>query len=105
MNQHVTVTGKVMLMKEAENGYINSRGETLKKQDLVLSDCGSSCQGVVREKDVGVLKVDCSYKLKNVTVRSFIGRKYISSDNSTIQELGDIGEVAAAEDVCENQAV
>ncbi len=67
VNQHVTVTGKVTLVKKAEDIHVKSRGETLKKQDFVLSDCGSSCRGVVWEKDVGGLKVDCSYKLNNVS--------------------------------------
>ncbi len=35
-------------------------------------------------------------------MRSFNGRKYISlSENSTIEEVGDIGEVADAEVVCD----
>ena len=46
------------------------------------------------EKDVGRLKEDVTYQLKNVTVRLFNGRIYIFlSSRSIIEEVSDIGKV------------
>ncbi len=94
VNQRVTVTGKVVSVKPAESVHVKSRGETLQKQDLVLGDSSSRCRAVAWVNHVGVLKVGDSYKLANVTVRSFNGAKYVSlSENSSIQPVTDIGEV------------
>ena len=49
---------------------------------------------MVWEKDVGILKINHTYKIPNVTVRRFSGSKYVSlSERSTIKEAKDIGEV------------
>ena len=50
--------------------------------------------GVVWQEQVNMLKEEHSYKLVNVTVRSFNGAKYVSvGEKSEIQEMGDIGGV------------
>lgn len=64
------------------------------QKEFLLADSTGAIRSVVWEKDVGVETVGCSYKLENVTVRSFGGVKYVSlSENATIHEIDDIGEV------------
>ena len=94
VNQRVNVTGKIQSVGEAEKVEARSRGGTLTKQDFVIADCTGAIRGVAWEKDVGVLEPSCSYKLMDITIRSFNGVRYLSlSSKSTIQEVGDIGEV------------
>ncbi len=43
---------------------------------------------------MGYFKTDKSYRLENVTIRTFNGAKYLSlSDKSTKKEVDDVGEV------------
>jgi len=49
----------------------------------------------VWEKQIPLVEDRKSYKLNNVTVRSFNGTKHISlGENSLVEEIEDIGEVA-----------
>ncbi len=60
----------------------------------MLADCTGVCQGVAWKDVIKVLEVDCTYKLRGVTVRSFNQAKYISlRERATIEEVDDIGEV------------
>ena len=94
VNQHVSVSGKVVSIEAAEMVHVKARSVTLKKEAFVLADGTGVIRGVAWEKDAGVVKVGCSYKFCNVTVRSFGGAKYLSlSENSAIEEVEDIGEV------------
>ena len=44
---------------------------------------------------MGALTVGCSYKLENMSLRSFGGVKYVSvSENATINEVDNIGEIS-----------
>ena len=94
VNQHVSVSGKVVSIETSEMVHVKARSITLKKEAFVLADGTGVIRGVAWEKDVGVVKVGCSYKFCNVTIRSFSGAKYLSlSENSAIEEVEDIGEV------------
>ncbi len=44
----------------------------------MLADCTGVCRGVAWEDVIKVLEVDCTYKLRSVTVRSFNQAKYVS---------------------------
>ncbi len=59
-----------------------NRGHTLTKADFVLADCTAVCRGVAWENHIGALKVDHTYTLKCVTIRSFNRAKYVSSGES-----------------------
>ncbi len=92
--QHVNVTGKIQSIEPPESVFIKSRGKTLTKADFVLADCTGVCRGVAWEDVIKVLEVDCTYKLRDVTVRSFNQAKYVSlGERATIEEVDDIGEV------------
>ncbi len=93
-NQHINVTGKVQTIGASEQIHIKSRGQTLTKADFVLADCTAVCRGVAWEDHIAELKEKHSYKLKDVTVRSFNKVKYLSlGENSSIEKIPDIGEV------------
>lgn len=90
VNEHVNVVGKVVSLHLAEK----VKGRSLTKQDFELADCTAVCRGVAWEGDVGKLKEGSSYKLLNVTIRTFDNSKYVSlSTLSVIIEVSDIGEV------------
>lgn len=105
VNQHVTLTGKVVSVKPSETVHSKIREETLTKQDFTIADTTAICRGVLWEKDVGTLIEDQTYKLTNVTIRTFNGIKYISlSENAKIVAVDDIGEVIDDEDVEEGSS-
>lgn len=54
VNQHISVTGKVVSVEDAEMIYVKSRNVTLKKEGFVVADNTSVIRGVTWEKDVGV---------------------------------------------------
>ena len=94
VNQHISVTGKVVSIDGVEWVNVKARNVTLKKEGFVIADDTSVIRGVAWEKDVGVLKVGCTYKFTNVTVRMFNGAKFLSlSESAMIEEVADIGEV------------
>lgn len=67
---------------------------TLKKERFLMADNVSMIRAVIWEKDVGVVKVGCTYKFSNVMVWTFSGAKYLSLlENAVIEEVADIGDV------------
>ena len=93
--QRINVVGKVQSISPSEE-VKGKGGDVLLKQEFVLADKTDLCRGVIWEEKVNVLKEGTSYKLVNVTVRSFNGARYISLGNKTeiqiIDELGDVVE-------------
>ena len=101
VNQHVTITGKVNDVEAIVKVHSKNYDQPLRKQDFSFGDCTGICRGVVWEKDVGCVEVGGSYRLEDVTVRSFNGVKYVSvSEKSRIVKVDDVGEVVD-EDVAE----
>ncbi len=99
VNQQVNLTGKILAVHPPEEVVAKSRGQTLTKQDFTIADCTGACRGVAWETDVGYFKTDKSYRLENVTIRTFNGAKYLSlSDKSTKQEVDEdvAGETGGA---------
>lgn len=95
INQHVNVTGKVKCLESAEE-VKSSRTGPLMKQDVILADSTAVYKCVIWEKNIGKFDVDGCYELKDVTVRSFNGSKYLSlSEKSLVTKIEDIGEVVA----------
>ena len=77
--QRANIIGKVESISASEEIKGKSgNSAVLLKQDFVLADCTDACRGVVWQEQVNMLKEEHSYKLANVTVRSFNGAKYVS---------------------------
>ncbi len=68
------VIRKVASVQPSEKVHVKSRGV---KQGLYFGRLHRRSRGVAWEKDVGVLKVDFTYKIRNVTVQAFNGAKYL----------------------------
>ncbi len=77
VDQQVNLTGKILAVHPPEKVVAKSRGQTLTKQDFTITDCTGDCRGVAWETDVGYFKTDKSYRLENVTIRTFNSAKYI----------------------------
>ena len=67
-----------MSVDEVATIRTKSHEKDLTKQDFVFADATGVCWGVVWEDRVGLLEVEKSYELKNVTVRAYQGVKYLS---------------------------
>ena len=48
---------------------MKSHRDALNLEEFVLVDCTAVCRGTAWDRDVGVLQVDHSYALTNVTMR------------------------------------
>ena len=66
-----------------------------RKQDVVVTDSSGVARFTVWEEDIGRLQKGHSYKLIDVMIREYSGKKYLSTalENSHIEEVTDIGEV------------
>ena len=90
--QRVSVTVKVVV----ENDPVEVRKD-LTKQEYVIGDSTGCCQITTWEDNVGLFSVGQSYKLSNLMVRSFKGKKYLSIPKdgfqvSTVQDIGIVKE-------------
>ena len=67
----------------------------LYKQDIVISDATGSARLTVWQDQINILEQDKSYKLDNLTVRSYNGSKYLTLPKSefVVKNVDDIGEV------------
>ena len=96
--QVVTVYMKVLFIGEPENIQQKNTWRTLKKQECVVGDISGTIRIVLWEGQIGVLQVDCSYKIIDVTVRIYRGDKYLpASPNCQISEIEDIGDTIEVE--------
>ena len=94
-HQYVSIKGKVVSVFPVQEINIKNSGKKVKKMDVNLADHTGVHRCVVWEKQIALVEDGKSYKLNNVTVRSFNGTKYISlGENSLVEEIEDIGEVA-----------
>lgn len=93
VNQHVTVSGKVVQV-EAATQIITKEGNSLTKQDCTISDPTKTVRVVLWSNDVGKLDNGQSYQFQNVNVKLYMRAKFLSvTTSSVITEIGDIGEV------------
>ena len=94
-NQKLNIIGKILSISPPEKLRVKGSGKELQKQDFVIGDCTATCRGVAWEQVVNTLEINQSYKILQVTVRSFNGCKYFSlGETCEIEEIEDIGEVA-----------
>ena len=94
VNQRVTVTVKVVEVMEP-TAVTTKTDKKLMKQDCKVADAGSYARIVLWQQDIGKLQPDSSYKIINITIRSFNDIKYLSlSEDAVINQVSDIGVVA-----------
>ena len=104
VNERVNVKGKVVSVDEVATISAKSREKDLTKQDFVFADATGVCRGVIWEDRVGLLEVEKSYELKNVTVRAYQGVKYLSlSEKAEVKEVCDVGDVS--DEVIDSESV
>ena len=93
-NQKLNIIGKIVSISPPEKLRSKGSGNELQKQDFVIGDCTATCRGVLWEQQVDTLEINQSYKMLQVTVRSFNGRKYFSlGEKCEIEKIEDIGEI------------
>ena len=73
VNEHVNIIGKVVRTRPIEEVRAFGSSKTLHKEDVILADNSGTCKCIAWEKNIGKLKVEYSYSLKNVIVQSFKG--------------------------------
>ena len=88
--QAVSVVVKVMRV-DVEEKLTNGKC----KQDVIVADSTGSITCVLWEGDIGMMEEKRSYRLQNVCVNSFRGKKFLSVGKETceVSEVSDIGEV------------
>ena len=98
VNTKVTVTVKVIDVGEPTTVHRKDNQKPLQHQDCIVADATGSCRVVLWQDDMNKFKLNNSYKLNNVTVRLFDGRKYLSvPSDSVIEGIANIGEVDNSE--------
>ena len=98
-HQCVCVSGKVQSISGVEQVLVKATGKQLTKQEVVLADGTAACRCVLWETHTDKVEEGNSYKLENVTVRSFNGSKYLSAgEKAVIKSVQDIGYVV--DDLC-----
>ena len=68
----------------------------LTKQEVTVADDTGAIKVTLWERFIGCLHDEASYELKNLTVRTFKGEKYLSvpKEGAEMREIDDIGPVA-----------
>ena len=64
-----------------------------KKQDVLVADGTGAMRFSVWETEVGELAADECYQWNGVTVRDYLGEKFISKENCSVESIKDIGDV------------
>ena len=92
MNSNSKVTVEVKIVTKQEAGFVESK--QLPIQDLKVADSSGSICLTVWADIVDKLKVDKSYQLRNVSVREYKGKKFLSTSTITeVTPINDIGTV------------
>lgn len=97
VNQKVNVRIKAVTVHPGEEIERKGSWRSLQKQECLVADDTGTGRTVLWQQDIGRLEGH-SYTMRNVTVRTYDGVKYLSvSEVSTIEEIDDIGSVVEAE--------
>ncbi len=88
--QRVTVAVKAVRVDQPVHVVGGKR-----KQEIMLSDSSGKSKLTLWEGDIGKLPDGESYRLRNMSVRSYNGRKYLAMprEDATIETVSNIGEV------------
>ena len=99
--QTVTLHVKAVIIGEPEEVRPKDTWRVLQKQECIVGDASGTIRLVMWQEGIGTLKPEHSYKLIDVTVRTYAEKKYISlSVRSRIEEIQDIGEIAEIDSDC-----
>ena len=92
--------GKVVAVCPNEKFTIKNSRKVLTKRDCEIPGSTAIYRCVTWEEQIKLFQENKSYKLNNVTFRSFNGAKYLSlGEGCDVQETEDIGEVIDDENV------
>ena len=93
--QRVTVAVKAIRVDEPVHVVGGKR-----KQEILLSDSSGKSKFTLWEGDIGKISDGESYTLRNVTVWSYNGRKYLAMprENAAVETVSDIGSVHPEEE-------
>ena len=109
MHQHVEVSGKVVKVGPVVPVMSKRQDrQTLKKQDCVLADSNAGVRIVLWEGDVNRLTEGQCYKLSDMTVKVYDGKKFLSmSPEARVVDIADIGQVVTpdAEECSGNRVI
>lgn len=87
----ITIEVKVRSVKEPI--FIESKGLTC--QEITVADQSGAARLSVWENEINTLKQGESYRLENVAVREYVGKKFVSTSikGSIIKPIEDIGQI------------
>ena len=92
--QSVTVNVKVILVGMLEHVQVKDSWRGLTKQECVVGNATETIRIVLWEKKIGCLQQDRCYKVADVHVKEFQGKKYLSvPEKGTIQYIDDVAEM------------
>ena len=92
--QIVTVSGKISSITDPEDVLQSSSGSMLQKQECTLADSGMLVPLKIWEGDIGKVRKGKSYRFLKVKLRQYKGDRFLTTtEDSTIKEIDDIGEV------------
>ena len=102
VRQDIELICKVVKISDVSSVKKSGDGKELKKQDVMVGDETGMCRLVLWEGDVQSLEEGKSYRLTDVGVRSYGGRKYLCyTAKSAMEVVEDVGEVS--EEVVEGE--
>ena len=103
--QSVTVCGKISNITNPDVVQ-NSLRFKLQKQECTLADKGMSVSLKIWEEDIGKVHKEKSYQFIKVKVRQYDGEKFLTTtEDSTFEEIDDIGEVTTKKTLPNTQKV
>jgi hypothetical protein len=90
-SKHITIEVKVVSIDEPS--IIPTNGKRI--QELTVADATAQVRLTIWEQEIGTMQLNQSYHLKNVTVREFRDKKFLSTSKygTTINTIEDIGDV------------
>ena len=93
--QSVTVRVKAVLVGMPEHVQVRDSWRGLTKQECIVADVTGTIRIVLWEKKIGCSQEDRCYKVENVHIKEFQGKKYLSvPDKCTIKDIDEIDNVA-----------
>ena len=92
--QIVTVCGKILSITDPEDVPQSSLGAKLPKQECTLADSSMLVPLKIWEGDIEKVRKGKCYRFLKVKLRQYKGKRFLTTtEDSTIEEIDDIGEV------------
>jgi hypothetical protein len=107
IGNRVSIKGKVISLSDSEEIKSTlASGKVFVKKDGVISDESRASRLVLWENHVESVKCGKCYAISDVCIKSYSGQKYFSTtDDTTIQEIAEIGTVCQTINTGEEQFV